>query len=31
MTNFKVDGGGTINGNGKIWWKNSCKVNESLV
>ncbi|KAK2440288.1 Pectin lyase superfamily protein [Trifolium repens] len=30
ITNFKVDGGGTINGNGKIWWKNSCKVNESL-
>lgn len=24
-------GGGIINGNGKTWWKNSCKVNKKLV
>ncbi|XP_057727636.1 polygalacturonase-like [Arachis stenosperma] len=30
ITNFGVDGGGTFNGNGKIWWENSCKTNESL-
>ena len=29
--NLAVEGGGTINGNGKIWWENSCKVNDSLV
>lgn len=30
ITNFKVEGGGTINGNGQIWWKNSCKINKTL-
>ncbi|KAL5561964.1 hypothetical protein UlMin_031711 [Ulmus minor] len=25
-----VEGGGTINGNGEIWWKHSCKINKSL-
>ncbi|XP_009354806.3 polygalacturonase [Pyrus x bretschneideri] len=30
LTNFRVEGGGTINGNGRKWWLNSCKVNESL-
>ncbi|CAL0321546.1 unnamed protein product [Lupinus luteus] len=25
-----VQGGGTINGNGNIWWQNSCKRNEKL-
>jgi polygalacturonase len=31
IQNFTVEGGGTINGNGKRWWNNSCKVNKSLV
>lgn len=26
-----VKGGGTINGNGNIWWQNSCKKNKKLV
>ncbi|KAL5744006.1 hypothetical protein ACOSP7_026869 [Xanthoceras sorbifolium] len=30
VQNLRVEGGGTINGNGKIWWKNSCKINKSL-
>ncbi|KAF8398392.1 hypothetical protein HHK36_017319 [Tetracentron sinense] len=30
VQNFLVEGGGTINGNGKIWWQNSCKINKSL-
>ncbi|PIA34536.1 hypothetical protein AQUCO_03700071v1 [Aquilegia coerulea] len=30
VQNLKVEGGGTINGNGKIWWKNSCKINKAL-
>ncbi|EXB93622.1 hypothetical protein L484_018006 [Morus notabilis] len=30
VDNLVVSGGGTINGNGKIWWKNSCKINEDL-
>ncbi|KAK7243544.1 hypothetical protein RIF29_38345 [Crotalaria pallida] len=30
VTNLVVDGGGVINGNGKRWWQNSCKVNKSL-
>ncbi|KAK9282738.1 hypothetical protein L1049_010958 [Liquidambar formosana] len=29
IQNIKVEGGGTINGNGKIWWKNSCKVDKT--
>ena len=31
VQNLIVEGGGTINGNGKIWWQNSCKVNKALV
>ena len=31
VQNLAVEGGGTINGNGKIWWENSCKVNDDLV
>lgn len=31
VQNLIVEGGGTINGNGKIWWQNSCKVNRALV
>ncbi|KAI4386516.1 hypothetical protein MLD38_004444 [Melastoma candidum] len=32
VANLVVDGGssGKIDGNGKIWWQNSCKVDESL-
>ncbi|CAN4109240.1 unnamed protein product [Withania somnifera] len=30
VQNLVVGGGGTINGNGKIWWQNSCKINKSL-
>ncbi|KAM0937637.1 putative endo-polygalacturonase [Dioscorea sansibarensis] len=26
-----VKGGGTIDGNGENWWKNSCKVNKTLA
>ena len=26
-----VEGGGTLNGHGKIWWKHSCKIDKSLV
>lgn len=26
-----VSGGGTIDGQGKIWWQNSCKINKSQV
>ncbi|KAL3533797.1 hypothetical protein ACH5RR_007318 [Cinchona calisaya] len=26
-----VEGGGIINGNGNIWWKNSCKINKALA
>ncbi|KAL5198431.1 hypothetical protein ABZP36_001943 [Zizania latifolia] len=26
-----VNGGGAIDGNGKIWWENSCKTNSKLV
>ncbi|KAK3030771.1 hypothetical protein RJ639_035436, partial [Escallonia herrerae] len=25
-----VDGGGTIDGNGRVWWQKSCKINEHL-
>ncbi|KAM7262446.1 hypothetical protein ACFE04_000129 [Oxalis oulophora] len=28
IQNLRVEGGGTINGNGLIWWQNSCKVNK---
>ncbi|PNX99652.1 polygalacturonase-like protein [Trifolium pratense] len=26
-----LNGGGTIDGNGNIWWQNSCKKNQKLV
>ncbi|KAG8098667.1 hypothetical protein GUJ93_ZPchr0013g34655 [Zizania palustris] len=26
-----VGGGGTIDGNGEVWWKNSCKFNRALA
>ncbi|CAD6207203.1 unnamed protein product [Miscanthus lutarioriparius] len=25
-----VNGGGTVDGNGETWWKNSCKINKAL-
>ncbi|XP_011020366.1 PREDICTED: polygalacturonase-like [Populus euphratica] len=30
VQNLQVEGGGTIDGNGKIWWQNSCKVDKTL-
>ncbi|XP_055808275.1 polygalacturonase-2-like [Solanum dulcamara] len=30
VQNLVVGGGGIINGNGNIWWQNSCKINKSL-
>ncbi|XP_047086081.1 polygalacturonase-like [Lolium rigidum] len=30
IAGLTVTGGGTINGKGKIWWKNSCKTNKAL-
>ncbi|KAF7068511.1 hypothetical protein CFC21_074259 [Triticum aestivum] len=30
VTGLTVSGGGTINGNGDVWWTNSCKVNKAL-
>ncbi|KAK1413307.1 hypothetical protein QVD17_35079 [Tagetes erecta] len=29
LENLIVEGGGTINGNGRIWWIKSCKVDET--
>ncbi|CAA2967915.1 polygalacturonase QRT2 [Olea europaea subsp. europaea] len=29
VRNFEVYGGGTINGNGQVWWKISCKVKKT--
>ncbi|KAI0511364.1 hypothetical protein KFK09_011994 [Dendrobium nobile] len=29
VNNLAVLGGGTINGNGKVWWQKSCKVDKS--
>ncbi|CAO2817286.1 unnamed protein product [Amaranthus hypochondriacus] len=29
LRNFKVEGKGTIDGRGQIWWQNSCKVNKT--
>ncbi|CAI9761154.1 unnamed protein product [Fraxinus pennsylvanica] len=29
VQNLIVEGGGTINGNGNVWWKNSCKINKA--
>ncbi|XP_039008431.1 polygalacturonase-like [Hibiscus syriacus] len=28
--NLLIQGGGYINGNGMIWWQNSCKINKDL-
>ncbi|CAH9062793.1 unnamed protein product [Cuscuta europaea] len=30
VQNLMVEGGGTLDGNGKIWWQNSCKINKAL-
>ncbi|XP_030492854.2 polygalacturonase [Cannabis sativa] len=30
VENLRVEGGGTINGNGRKWWINSCKINKAL-
>lgn len=30
VSGLTVTGGGTINGNGDIWWKNSCKIDKAL-
>ncbi|KAG8646699.1 hypothetical protein MANES_09G024100v8 [Manihot esculenta] len=30
VENLLVEGGGTIDGNGNIWWQNSCKVDKDL-
>ncbi|XP_057770331.1 polygalacturonase [Salvia miltiorrhiza] len=29
LHNLSLRGGGTINGNGNIWWQNSCKIDKS--
>ncbi|KAK1282211.1 hypothetical protein QJS10_CPB22g01344 [Acorus calamus] len=29
--NLKFQGGGTFNGNGHVWWSNSCKINKSAL
>jgi hypothetical protein len=26
-----ITGGGIMDGNGKIWWQNSCKTNSTLL
>ncbi|EXB32775.1 Polygalacturonase QRT2 [Morus notabilis] len=31
VQNLRVEGGGTIDGNGRKWWRNSCKINDSLA
>lgn len=31
VENLAVSGGGVVNGNGKIWWQNSCKINKANV
>lgn len=31
INDLEVGGGGTIDGNGNIWWQNSCKIKTSLV
>ncbi|RWR77745.1 Polygalacturonase [Cinnamomum micranthum f. kanehirae] len=30
VDNLRVEGGGTVNGNGKTWWEKSCKTNKLL-
>lgn len=30
LQTFTVEGGGTINGNGRRWWENSCKINKNM-
>uniref|UniRef100_A0A1J3JLC3 endo-polygalacturonase n=1 Tax=Noccaea caerulescens TaxID=107243 RepID=A0A1J3JLC3_NOCCA len=30
VDNLRVEGGGRIDGNGNIWWPNSCKINPEL-
>ncbi|KAI7758025.1 hypothetical protein M8C21_028265, partial [Ambrosia artemisiifolia] len=30
VDNLAIEGGGVIDGNGDIWWRNSCKVNKTL-
>ncbi|KAK9154882.1 hypothetical protein Sjap_002362 [Stephania japonica] len=30
IEDFVVEGGGTIDGKGEIWWEHSCKINKSL-
>ncbi|CAL0326184.1 unnamed protein product [Lupinus luteus] len=30
LNHFVVNGGGVFNGDGRKWWKNSCKVNKTL-
>ncbi|TYI13113.1 hypothetical protein ES332_A08G036100v1 [Gossypium tomentosum] len=30
VQNLRVEGGGIINGNGRTWWQNSCKINIAL-
>ncbi|GAA0141556.1 hypothetical protein LIER_02675 [Lithospermum erythrorhizon] len=29
VQDLTVDGGGTFNGNGKVWWESSCKINNT--
>ncbi|KAJ8899228.1 hypothetical protein K2173_012404 [Erythroxylum novogranatense] len=29
LESFRVEGGGTIDGNGKIWWRETCKIKKS--
>ncbi|KAL2514466.1 putative polygalacturonase [Forsythia ovata] len=31
LRNFEVQGGGIIDGNGEIWWNNSCKIKKTPV
>ncbi|KAL2507465.1 Polygalacturonase QRT2 [Forsythia ovata] len=31
LRNFQVQGGGIVDGNGEIWWKNSCKIKKTLA
>lgn len=31
VDNLSVEGGGVIDGNGNVWWQNSCKIKKSSV